>query len=248
MQKLFVTDDEFEKEFTRGRAKGHKRLIIEDNVEIVKPIELHTNGTDLVVSQVEGVEGDTEVYTALCTEFGLVGGASGFKNKISVIFLDKGWMLVTLYHGALVMNLNDKLMMPTAGDDFAVPKVVTEDICWVNADNLLEYGKYYDLKGQFMYDFELFFVVGGDSINGMRQFSITHLDDEDIDLSLGLFAKYQQQLKARVEAKEALELTRNILHTGSGTDYEYDFDDEEEESEVESEQDEDDEYDFSSYA
>lgn len=241
MQKLFVADDVYEKEFTRKRAKGHKRLVIADDVSIVEPVALHTEGTDLVLSHTEGVEGDAEVYTMLCTEFGLVGGANGFKNKISVIFLDEGWMLVTLYHGALVMNLNDRLMMPTAGDDFTNPKVITEDICWVNADNLLEYGKYYDLKGQFMHDFEFFFVVGGDNINGMRQFSIIHLDDEDIDLSLGLFAQYQQKIILAREAREAKQLTQAILQTGTGYEYEFDSDDEEEEDE------EDDDFDAEDY-
>lgn len=231
MQKLFVANENFEKVFTREQAKGHKRLVIDDNVDIIKPVKLHTNGTDLVVSKSEDSDG-SEVYTMLCQEFGLVGGATGFKNKISVILCDNGWMLVTLLHGALVMNLDDQLLMPTAGDDFNVPKVVTEDICWVNANNILEYGKYFGLKGRFMYDFEWTLTVSGDSINGMRSFSIKNEKEEDIDISLGYFAQIEQQMQSREEARDARNLVKNILRTGSGTDYEFessDYEDDEDE-------------------
>lgn len=230
MQKLFVANEDYEKEFSRSRAKGHKRLIIGDDVEIIKPVKLHTEGTDLVVSKGESSD-DSEVYTMLCQEFGLVGGVTSFRNKISVIFCDNGWMLVTLLHGALVMNLDKQLLMPTAGDDFTTPKVVKEDICWVTANDLLEYGKYFGVKGQFMFDFEWTFEVSGDRVNGMKSFSIKNIKDEDIDISLGYVARYEQQLQIKAEATEARNLMKNILQTGTGTSYEFDEEDEEEEDE-----------------
>lgn len=229
MKKLFVANEGFEKEYTRRRARGHKRLIISDDVEVVQPVTLHTDGTDLVVSRADDSD-DSEVYTMLCKEFGLVGGATGFKNKISVIFCDNGWMLVTLLHGALVMNLDDQLLMPTAGDDFTNPKVVKEDICWVNADNLLEYGKYFGLKGQFMFDFEWVFTVSGDKVGGLRSFKITNEKEEDIDISLGYFAQYEQQIQNKKDAKEANSLMRNIFHSDRNSSYEFDEDEYDEDS------------------
>lgn len=230
MQKLFVADDDFVKEFGRSRAKGHKRLIIDENVEVAgNPVELMTNGTDLVVKPAENAEG-AEVYTILCKEFGLVGGALGFRNKVSVIFLDEGWMLVTLLHGALVLNLQDQLMMPMAGDDFAQPKVVKDDICWVNADNLLEYGKYLGEKGKFIFDFEWLFTLGGDYINGLRSFYLHEETEETLDISLGYYAQYEQQVLRRAEAKKASKLANNLLTGGSSS---FDFDDEEDEDDDE---------------
>jgi len=236
MQKLFVADDGFVKEFGRSRAKGHKRLIIDENVEVAgNPVELMTNGTDLVVKPAENAEG-AEVYTILCKEFGLVGGALGFRSKISVIFLDEGWMLVTLLHGALVLNLQDQLMMPMAGDDFAQPKVVKDDICWVNADNLLEYGKYWEDKGKFIFDFEWVLEVGGDYVNGMRSFHIKEVKDETLDISLGYFAQYEQQMVKKAEAKKARNLTRNFIGGSSSMDFD-DDDDVDEEDEYEDDED-----------
>lgn len=225
MKKVFIADEGFEREFSRNRAKGHKRLVIEDGVTIAEPIEMKTVGTDLVISPKEDSE-DNECYTMLCKEFGLVGGVAGFRNKISVIFLDEGWMLVTLLHGALVMNLDGELRMPIVGEDFSVPKVVTEDILWVNAEHLLEYSKYLGVKGMFMYDFEFVLEVGGDYINKMTSFYFRELTEETIDISLGYVAMYEQQEQRKAEAKDAKKLANALLNTG--TDSAYDFDDEDE--------------------
>lgn len=242
MQKLFVANEDFEKEYTRKKAKGHKRLIVGNDVEIIKPVSLHTDGTDLVISKSEDASG-TEVYTMLCKEFGLVNGASGFKNKISVIFCDNGWMLVTLLHGALVMNLDNQLLMPTVGDDFSTPKVVKDDICWVDASMLLEYGKYYDLKGRFMYDFEWTFIVGGDNVNGMRNFSIQHISDEDIDISLGYVAQYEQQLQLKQDAKDAQNIMKNILGSGENNSSGFEFDEDEDDEDITEDEDFEGDYD-----
>lgn len=243
MKKLFVADEGFERNFSRERAKGHKRLVIENNVDVMNPVEFVTKGTDLVMQNAEAQDGDTEVYTMLCREFGCVGLTTDFKSKISVIFLDDGWMLVTLLHGALVMNLENQLLMPTVGDDFKTPAVVPEDICWVDANNLLEYGKYLGTKGSFMFDVEFTFIVGGDKINGMRSFSIKPIADEDIDLSLGYIAAYEQKKQAQEDAREAKKVLKATVGAGN-TEPEFDFDEEEDEDEDDSyDSDYDDDYD-----
>ena len=232
MKKLFIADEGYQKVFNRNKAKGHKRLVISDDVVIAEPIELVTEGTDLVMRKAEDSD-EPEVYVMLCKEFGLVGLAADLKNKISVIHLEDGWMLVTLHNGALVMNFEDQLMMPTVGDNVKAPKVVTEDILWINANNLLEYSKFYGVKGNFMYDVEFMLIVAGDSINGLRKFNHKHLSDEDIDLSLGVLAQYEQSLQKKEEAKVAKKLANSLLNSSSS--YEFDDDDEVAEDEEENE-------------
>lgn len=244
MKKLFIADEGFERLFERKRAKGHKRLVIADDVSVMSPVKFTTKDTDLVIEKDENVdENEQEVYTMLCKEFGCVGLTTDFRSKISVIFLDDGWMLVTLLHGALVMNLENQLLMPTVGDDFKTPAVVPEDICWVNEDNLLEYGKYLDVKGQFMFDVEFTFLVGGDKINNMRSFSIKPITDEDIDLSLGYIAAYEQKMQAKESMRETKKIMKAVYEPASTSADDYDFgDDEDEDYEDEDESDEYDDY------
>lgn len=228
MNKIFVvdtSDKSFQTVYTRSRAKGYKRLVIGEDVDPEKglPIELKTNGTDLVISPAEDKKDDNEVYTILCKEFGLVGEAAGIKSKISVMHCDNGWMLVTLLEGAIIINLENQLMMPVVGDAPA-PKVVQQDICWVNANDLLDYNKYWGTKGQFYQDVEFVFTVSGDCIGGTRRFSIKHHRDEDIDMSLGFLAQYEQNQQNKKDAKATKELASAILNTDSSSSYEFDDD------------------------
>lgn len=203
MNKLFIADKDFSREIPRTRAKGYKRVVVSEELEMAMPFQFQTDGTDLVVVPAEAVEGEGECYTVLCREFGLVGGNQGFKSKMSVIFCDNGWMLVTLYHGGLVMNLDGRLLMPTVGDDIVTPKVVRDHIMWVDAEKILAYSKYLGQKGYFMYDHEFMLELSGDNVKGMGSFIFKCFDEETIDMSLGYIAQYEQTKIKRAEAREA---------------------------------------------
>lgn len=203
MNKLFIADKDFAHEVARTRARGYKRVVIDDDVEMAMPFKFETRGTDLAIVKADAVEGEAECYTMLCREFGLVGGANKFRSKMSVIFCDNGWMLVTLYHGGLVMNLDGQLLMPTVGEDVVAPKVVKDNIMWCDADKLLGFSSYMGNKGNFMYDFEFALELGGDNVKGMGNFTYRHIEEETIDISLGHVAMYEQQQIKRAEARDA---------------------------------------------
>lgn len=203
MNKLFIADKGFNREIARTRANGYKRIVISEDVEMAMPFQFQTDGTDLVAVPVEAAEGEPECYTVLCQEFGLVGGHQGYKSQLSVIFCDNGWMLVTLYHGGLIMNLDGRMLMPTVGDDIVTPKVVRDHILWVDAEKLLAYSKYLNDKGYFMYDYEFMLELSGDNTRGMGSFNFRSIDGETIDISLGYIAQHEQNRIKRAQAYEA---------------------------------------------
>lgn len=245
MQKIFLASGEFTKRHSRSKAYGHKNLVIEDGVGVMSPVRLHTEGTDLVMSAVED-DGTEEVYIVLCKEFGLAGYNKGIKSKISVTHLDNGWMLVTLWSGGLIIRLDDKIVMPTV-DEYEIGGVVEEDIFWVDSNRLMGYRQYMGDKGNFIYDYEFMLMLKGGVHSGMSSFSLGRVDAEDIDLSLGYIAQYEQQKQMKKEAKEALAYKESIFAKATGTDggTSYMFDDDDEfEDEDDFDDDEDDDYDF----
>ena len=238
MNKLFIANRDFSREIPRSRAYGYKRVVVDDNVEMAMPFQFTTRGTDLAVMASGADENEAECYTVLCQEFGLVGYNQGFKSKVSVIFCDNGWMLVTLYHGGLVMNLDGQLMMPTVGEDVVAPKVVQDNILWVDADKLLGYSKYLGTKGYFMYDHEFMLELSGDNSKGMGTFIFRNFDDETIDISLGYVAKYEQEQIKKAEARESKSTMQMLRQSWAHQPLE--FDEDEEDNTFDEEEDDDD--------
>lgn len=221
MNKLFIADRDFSREIPRTMAHGYKSVVIAEDVNIGVPFEFQTvdneASADLAAVAVEPVENAGECYTILCREFGLVNGSKGDRSKVSVIFCDNGWMLVTLYHGCLVMNLGDQLLMPMVGDDVQQPQVVNDQILWVNADKLLGYKAYIGDRGYFMYDYEFMLVLGGDNLRGMGNFMFKHLEDEDIDISYGYIAQHEQNKVKRAQAWETKRMMAAVFGGGSSS-------------------------------
>lgn len=235
MQKVFIANasDLETRIYNRERAGGYKRLVIDDSVDSMDAIEIKTEGTDLVVSKVTYVENADEEYVILCKEFGLVGLDIDFRSDISVIFLDGGYMLVTLRKGGLVINLDDKLLMPNLGVS-RIPNVNTEEILWIKADFILSYSKYWGTAGRFMYDMEIFLNIGGDYKNQMWNSKLLPYPDQHIDISLGKIAQWEQLQQTKQEAKAARSFVDGLL-SQHDEDFEYesdfDFGDDSEDSE-----------------
>lgn len=233
-KKMFIASEGFERVYSRERAKGHTSLEIDGNINSGDFISIETEDKKLVIKSddVECKESDDVAYTILCREFGLVGYKEKFESKLSVIFLDSGWMLVTLFKGAFVVNIDGKLLMPSAGVD-SCPTVYQDMILWVDADRLLSFSKYEEIKSNFYYDLELMYILKG----GAGSFSHRRIGAEDIDLSLGALALYEQKLKMRQEAKQAKTIN-NMFSNDKKSAYDFDEDDE-------TEWDDEDEYDES---
>lgn len=233
MKKMFLSDSEFQHEIQRSRAKGHKSLSIDNEVESFSYIDMKTEDDVLkVCSAGEVDENEEEVYTILCKEFGLVGYRKDkFKSTVSVIFLDNGYMLVTLHKGGLVCRLDGKLMMPSVGVD-SLPSFNEDDVYWVDAECLLGYSKFMEEKGRFIYDFEFMFVLGGDNTADLHSFSFKHLNEDDIDLSLGLFAQHLQRVQNKKDMKAARNLMKMVAEAQSNIEEDF-FEDDDEDDEDE---------------
>lgn len=232
MQKIFVSNEGFERSIPRTRANGYKELVIADDVDVFSAVSVVSEEDKLVVKNVEQTEED-ESYTILCDEFGLTGLSEGAFARVSIIFCDNGKMLVTLHEGCLILNLNGKLLMPSVGVD-KTPAVYESEIYWIKAETLLGYSKYLR-KGKFMYEYELMFVLKGSMVNKMHSFDLHTEPDMDIDISHGWIAKYEQEEQLKAEAKEAKAAFNSFM---SSVDDEYEFDDEDDDSDDDDDDDE----------
>ena len=227
MNRLFIScENDFPKLITRNRAKGHKSLIIDDSITSFSGFEMKTNGNALNIIPNE-FDGDPDAFTILCKEFGL-DDVKNCHSDISVIFLDNGYMLVTLYKGAIALNMEDengetKLLAPSINIE-SNPNFDAESILWVNAENILSYSKYFnEYKNLFLYDFEFFFQIAGTNENNMHSMKLKACKDKDIDISLGQYAQYLDIKQKKNESKRATNLMKMF---NSEQALEFDDDDE----------------------
>lgn len=236
MNKLYIVekDKELKRSFARTRAKGHTAIEIAEGVEAMKPIAMKTVDNKLVVEAVEDDGSGEEVYMIPCKEFGLVD-YNNTKAKVSVILCDDGWMLLTLLDGAIVINLDDELLMPTVNCD--APDVVKDDIKWVNINDILSYMTYWK-EGKFPYEYEWVFELAGGNINGMSNYKIHPVKEELIDISQGYIAQYELEKQNKEDVKRTQALMNTIVASNMSDGVEFDEDDDEDED-----YDDDDDYD-----
>lgn len=213
MQKQFVFDTSFgeiPRYFTRSKANGYKELFIDSSVDVASVIDVKAEGEALHI--VESSEEPSEMceYVILCRQFGLFGGKE-LKSHISVVLLDGGWMLVTLKEGSIGTKLDGKLVAATTfGFDCGQIRMVSDAVKWVDETNIKSVAQYFGDKSNFLYDFELSFVVYGESAKGCDNFSFSHKKDEDIDLSLGYFAIWQQMEDEKETARQVKAEARQV--------------------------------------
>ena len=236
MNKVFIScENNFPRTVLRSKAKGHKRLVISDDVQSFASFEMKTEGTDLMISPVT-TDAEPDAFTFLCKEFGLDGDIT-FTSDISVIFLDGGYMLVTLYKGAIALNIEDeegnaKLFAPSIGFDESekLPKFSPSDILWCNAEKLMSFSSFLkDFKPSFIFDFEFAFQIGGSNA-GSERFRLKPKSDEDIDISLGKYALYVDKKSKQEDAKAVSKLVKMFNTHGTGnSDLSFDDDSEDDE-------------------
>lgn len=235
MKTMFISDISLEnfsnRTLTRERAKGYKNLVIDDDVNSQDYVEIVSKDNNLVMKKVNPDENDAEeVYMILTKEFGLFGG---IKSTVDIIHLDNGYMLVTLYKGALVITLDGKPCIPNVAQK-NFPDFTMNEVFWVNQEYLLSYSKYYGDKGFFLYDFILQAEVSGAVKNNNSSFTYRRLEAQDKDISLGAYALYLQKKETKAKLKSIKNLNNAISHSDND-----EFEDEEDEFEDDDLEDED---------
>ena len=226
MSNVFLAcENNFPRTISRSRAKGYKSLKIDDDIEQFSKYEIVTEGDTLRMKKVETDE-DPDSFTILCKEFGLDDMKTNFDSKISVIFLDNSYMLVTLHSGAFCVNIEDengnlKLTCPNIGvEEF--PEFNPDSLLWVDMERIMSFSNFMtDSKNLFLYDFEFFFMVGGHD-NGNQSFRLRLMKDSDIDMSFGAYANYLEQREKHKEFNSANKIINAISKASSDSAMEFD--------------------------
>lgn len=249
MSKIFIaTEDNFQREYDRYRAHGYTKLVIDSDVQTSTPVELVSEGDTLRVKATVD-DGSEPEYMILCKEFGCMGYTQKpdekFRSKVSIITLDKeDNMLVTLHEGAILVNIDGKIMMPSVKTENP-PKGTTNDIYWINLQWILSHQQYLPHAEQkFYYDFERYLIVGGgqNPVQNTYLSSATYreLPEQTVDMSKGKYGLYLQSEQAREDAKEAKKAMNTITSAIAQTP---EFDEDDEEWTESEEEDDDDDFD-----
>ena len=234
MTTLFFADKDFDKVITRSRSKGYKSLIIDENVEIAKPVNT-TTFTDesgvshLRISKAEGSVNDKDVeYMFLVKEIGAVPTEERVTD-LEIIFLDAGWMLITLKKGAIAVKLENSVTIPSLNYNLS-NKVTADTIKWVNEEDLVSVAISHnkidlDAAGNFTYDFIYNMCIRSNPTP--LSVGVTYTFFDKIDISLGAFALYKQKELSRAQGiavRKQMQATMQAMDTD--TEYEdYDEDD-----------------------
>lgn len=231
MQTLFIADKDCKREFSRHRAHGYKTIALAEGVSGADAVSVSEDGDKLIFEKADYIEGEDEAYIIACKSFGLV--SRNLDTKISVVFCDDGDMIVTLYGGAILIEIDGKLIMPSVGiSESDIPAVDMDGVYWVTAEHLLGYGKYMGMKGRYMHDFEFVFVLAGE-LAPTSAFKIKHVAEETVDISGGYIAQLEYDDKLRNQMRRVNAVLHDVFGRTGTDDVEYsdicDEDDEDEE-------------------
>lgn len=228
MTTLFFADKDFDKVIKRSRSKGYKSLIIDDDVEIAKPVNT-TTFTDeygvshLRISKAEGPVNDKDVeYMFLVKEIGAVPTEERITD-LEIILLDAGCMLVTLKKGAIAVKLENNITIPSLNYNLS-NKVTIETIKWVNEEDLVSVAISHNkvdlnTSSNFTYDFIYNMCIRSNPTP--TSIGVTYTFFDKIDISLGAFALYKQKELSKAQGiavRKQMEATMQAM----GTDTEYD--------------------------
>ena len=204
MNKGFILEDNYGYLIERKRARGYKYVEIDKSVKAPCMVSISTKDLDKepkLLIKASNSKTKEPIYMFLCKEFGLSGYNANFENKISVIFCDNGLMLVTLHKGALSLRTNGELNLFVV-DNEEIPSFERDNICWFDANKLKSYVAYYKLQSKYVYDFEFMFSISAGTNARLSSVRVKHLEEEDIDMSLGAYAI---ELESNTDMKETQE-------------------------------------------
>ena len=233
MTTLFFADKNFDKVITRTRAKGYKSLIIDEDVEIAKPVSTTTfvdeaGVSHLRVSKLDGQADDAQVeYMFLVKEIGAVPTEAG-ATELEIIFLDAGWMLVTLKKGAIAVKIGNSVTIPNLNYNIS-NKVTVDTIKWVNLEDLISVAIMHnkiDLDETDLFTYDFIYNMSIRSNPTPMSIGITYTFLNKTDISLGAFALYRQQQQSKAQGlavRKQMQETLKVMD--SDTEYE-DYDDE----------------------
>ena len=234
-KRIFVNcTEEFPKSISRDRAKGYTNLnILAGDFDLV---EVKSNEESLDIVTVEGEKTIDMPIMLLCKDFGLVEPVKNALSEISVIFLDKGYMLVTLFKGALFAVINGEKMLLNINMDTPMKNV---EAYWVDSDKIMSLSKDWgEEKSLYPYDYEFFFDVAG-----RKDFMRIKLSSETIDISRGYIAQYIATKKEQEEKRQIKKSATNIMNDFlNRKNVAFEFDDDDDEDDEEEWYEDDDEY------
>ena len=220
MSICFYTNENI-KEVSRKRANGYKSICIDDTVQIPSMVEVVSEDvdSDRPVLRIKAIKDTTKVpdkYMFLCKEFGLLGFNADFTSKISVMFCDNGYMLITLHKGMLLLQ-NDKDITAFVVGSKLVPQIDAESILWKSSEDLMSFVRYRKDKSEYIYDFDFMFEVKGGKVANMGNFRLKPVLEEDRDMSLGAYVVLAEkvnpeQLQEKEKSEKAQEKIKRDLN------------------------------------
>ncbi len=184
MAEIFVNTlgEDLKTEYSRANGKGYnkvKSLGVSDLLNGVTQnvvIEPPETTIEIKTSEDKAVAG-SDAYVMLCKEFGVVNSTVN-SAKISVVFLDNGYMLVKQLSGNLLVNVpmadkkvNIMCLTNGEGNDIQDISYTEHNVEWISEDKLLncvrQYGKVNNdsSKGKFPYEFEHVFSINSKKLN-----------------------------------------------------------------------------------
>lgn len=224
-----------ERVFTRSRAKGYKKLILDEGVTSVTPVDFlfKEDGIHAVkLDKEEDMDAPDTEYTFIVDKFGVYGDVT---SDVEVLLCDE-YMVVTLHSGAIMVKLNGEFMLATKNiGDKILPDVSPDKIYWVKPSTVRGFSEaWLDELKPMVDDFLVHFSIrhsGDTSRNGTYTNGINVVPAPEgqrfYDCSNGASATFLEKLvieRHREEEKSFLNAAKYAPHV-SEDDFVYNEDD-----------------------